>query len=248
VSHRSHYSYTHYAEPVVAEGFDRLRFGGPIGQLVAEAQARVLLEFAGTLPGQSVADIGAGTGRGALLLAGLGAKVTGMDASSEMLRVGVARARSEGLDVQFVRGDAHALPYPDRAFETVVCLRVLMHTPGWRRCLAELCRIARGRVIVDYPALVSVAALQSLGRRALHAVGLRTEAYRVFADRAIARLLADAGFRVVSRHRQFAVPIAVHKALGSRGFTERTERLLDRLRVTALVGSPVTLLAERCER
>ncbi len=33
-----HYSYAHYADARVAAGFDQLRFGGPIGQLVAELQ------------------------------------------------------------------------------------------------------------------------------------------------------------------------------------------------------------------
>ncbi len=32
---RNHYSYTHYADQAVAEGFDALRFGGPIGKLPA---------------------------------------------------------------------------------------------------------------------------------------------------------------------------------------------------------------------
>ena len=37
---RSHYSYAHYAIADVAEGFDALRFGGPIGQLLADTDAR----------------------------------------------------------------------------------------------------------------------------------------------------------------------------------------------------------------
>ena len=40
----------------------------------------------------------------------------------------------------------------DRSFDLAVSLRVLMHTPDWRQCVAELCRVARRRVIVDFPA------------------------------------------------------------------------------------------------
>ena len=58
-----------------------------------------------------------------------------------------------------------------------------MHTPDWRQSLGELCRVARERVVFDYPALVSAAALQAAARRVAHAAGARVEAYRVFCDR-----------------------------------------------------------------
>jgi hypothetical protein len=38
-----HYSYAVYADPATAQTFDDRRFGGPIGELVAGTQARVLL-------------------------------------------------------------------------------------------------------------------------------------------------------------------------------------------------------------
>ena len=39
---RDHYSYSHYASRDVAEGFDALRFGGPIGQYLLECQQSLL--------------------------------------------------------------------------------------------------------------------------------------------------------------------------------------------------------------
>ena len=33
-----HYSYAHYADPATAQTFDARRFGGPVGELVAEAR------------------------------------------------------------------------------------------------------------------------------------------------------------------------------------------------------------------
>ena len=39
-----HYSYSAYANPEMARTFDEKRFGGPIGELVAGTQARVLAE------------------------------------------------------------------------------------------------------------------------------------------------------------------------------------------------------------
>ena len=148
--------------------------------------------------------------------------------------------------MRFATGDAHGLASPEHAFDTVVCLRVLMHTPDWRQSLRELCRVARRFVIFDYPALSSAAAIQAVGRRAAFSLGVKTEPYRVFSDRAVRSALATAGFRVREIHRQFVLPIAFHKALGSAVVTTRLEGALAAVGLRKLLGSPVTVWAERC--
>jgi hypothetical protein len=42
------------------------------------------------------------------------------------------------------------------------------------------------------------------------------------------------------------LPIALHKAIGSQRFTIKLERMLDRLGLLKLFGSPITVVAERC--
>lgn len=240
-----HYSYTVYADPAMADQFDRARFSGPIGEWLAASQAQLLREYAGPGGGGVVLDVGTGTGRAALVLADAGAAVTAIDASAEMLRVASARAESRRAPIRFALGDAHHLDFDSRSFDTVVSLRVLMHAPNWRQCVAEACRVARQRVIVDYPAAFSAAALQAAGRHVAHRLGARTEPYRVFTAAAIGDAFAAHGFRIARQHRQFVLPIALHKALGSRPASERVERVLAAAGLLGLAGSPVTVLAER---
>jgi 2-polyprenyl-3-methyl-5-hydroxy-6-metoxy-1,4-benzoquinol methylase len=242
----NHYSYTTYADPDVARTFDARRFGGPIGELVARDQAAALIDLIGTVRDRVILDVGAGTGRAALMLARQGARVTALDASAEMLAVARRRAAEQGMRIDFVEGDAHALQFRDRSFDVVVSLRVIMHTPDWRRSIAELCRVAGSLVVIDYPSARSVAAVESAARRVGSALGIRTEPYRVFAHRTITDTLAQHGFRVRSVHRQFVLPIAFHRAIGSRRFTTGVEGLLGRAGLVGLFGSPVTLAAERC--
>jgi SAM-dependent methyltransferase len=215
-----HYSYTVYADPAMADQFDRARFSGPIGEWLAASQADLLREYAGPLGGGAVLDVGTGTGR-------------------------TARAESRRAPIRFALGDAHHLAFDTRSFDTVVSLRVLMHAPDWRQCVAEACRVARQRVIVDYPAAFSAAALQAAGRHVAHRLGARTEPYRVFTAAAIRNAFAAHGFRIARQHRQFVLPIAFHKALGSRATSERFERVLAAAGLLGLAGSPVTVLAER---
>ncbi len=242
----SHYSYKIYADPETAKEFDESRFGGPIGQLVAAAQEQVLIDFSGDLAGVSVLDVGTGTGRAALALAKRGARVVGLDSSEEMLRVAELNAEREGLAVEFRTGDAHSLPYADGSFDLVTSLRVLMHTPDWQRCLSELCRVARRRVIFDYPPAASASALQVVLRRLARLSGRQTETYHVISTATACRILTAQGFRVVHLHRQFVLPIALHKLVGLPRFTERTEAALEAVGLRRLLGSPVTILAERC--
>jgi hypothetical protein len=131
-----------------------------------------------------------------------------------------------------------------------------MHTPGWERCIAELCRIARSKIVVDFPAAGSAAAVLPIVRRvrarlrpARHDERQRPrtdlEAYRVFTLTQIRRAFGEHGFSIARVHRQFALPIALHKAIGVRAFTTGVEGALRAIGLIRLVGSPVTVLAER---
>jgi SAM-dependent methyltransferase len=246
-SSRDHYSYRVYADPETARGFDERRFGGPIGALVAAEQARVLADFVGGARDRSILDVGTGTGRAAILMARAGGRVTGVDASEEMLAVARHRAADEHLSIRFLPGDAHQLEFPDRAFDVVMSLRVLMHTPDWRASVAELCRVADRLLIIDYPSATSFALLEAAARRVTYALGAKTEPYRVLGSGTVARELHRRGFQIRSVHRQFFLPIAFHKAIGSERLTTLSRQLSDRLGLLRLFGSPVTLVAERCE-
>ena len=90
---------------------------------------------------------------------------------------------------------------------------------AWRTLRRRIVPRRRRARVADYPSIASVALAQSIVRRVTHALGARTEPYRVFSDREIAAAFAAHGFRIRSIHRQFVLPIAVHKAIGSRRFT-----------------------------
>jgi len=243
---REHYSYTVYADPATAQKFDR-KFAGPVGAITGSSEADAIARFAGPLAGRTVLDVGTGTGRIAMFLSAAGAAVTGVDASNEMLAIARAQAVARHLEITFTVGDAHALDFPDRSFDIAVSSRMLMHTPQWQVCIGELCRVARERVVIDYPSARSFAIVQSWWRRGSYAMGGPVrQPYRVFLDREISEAFRTHGFEVQSTFRHFVVPIGFYRLFQSARLLRTIESFLRRLGVTRAFANPVTVLAQRC--
>jgi malonyl-CoA O-methyltransferase len=110
----------------------------------------------GDVRGKTVLDLGCGTGRHALWLAGEGAAVTAVDFSAGMLEEARRKAGAEG--VRFVVHDLHEpLPFDDGSFDVVVSGLVLEHLRELDAFFAEARRVLRagGRAVVSamHPAM-----------------------------------------------------------------------------------------------
>ena len=84
-------------------------------------EAAFLVELLGLPQGASILDIGCGTGRHAVELAGAGFAVTGIDLSSGMLREARAAAKKVGVELELVQADATSFDL-GREFDAAVCL------------------------------------------------------------------------------------------------------------------------------
>lgn len=122
-----------------AAEYDRARADDVVDQ---EFWLRGLLEVGGILPGASILDLGAGTGRFAKLLSATN-PVAALDASREMLRV--AQGKGSFASVQ---GDAHQLPFKADAFDVTVMVMVLHHLADPPAALREVARVSRRAVVV----------------------------------------------------------------------------------------------------
>lgn len=106
-----------------------------------------LLDAAGVGPRSQVLDVCCGHGVLAAAARRRGAEVIGLDFSPEAL--GLARRNAPVID--FVEGDAQALPYDESTFDAVVCGYGIIHVPAPDRALAEMHRVLKpgGRVAVS---------------------------------------------------------------------------------------------------
>jgi len=96
-----------------------------------------------------VLDVCCGTGDVSFALAGLGAQVTGVDFTAEMLAI--AQTRGQGRPpIKFLQGDALQLPFAQASFDAATVAYGLRNVADWKQGLAEMCRVVRpgGTVVV----------------------------------------------------------------------------------------------------
>jgi SAM-dependent methyltransferase len=113
-------------------------------QIVGES----LAESADICAGERVLDVAAGNGNATLAAARRFARVTSTDYVPALLEKGRARAKAEGLEVEFKVADAEVLPFADASFDVVLSTFGAMFTPEHARPAKEMLRVVRpgGRI------------------------------------------------------------------------------------------------------
>ena len=121
--------------------------------IVAKGLEVSAAEFLARIPfesGTRLLDLACGTGQIAFPAARAGAQVVGVDIAPNWIEQARARAKTEGLDVQFDEGDAEDMVYEDASFDLVISLIGAMFAPRPERVSAEMVRVCRpgGRIVM----------------------------------------------------------------------------------------------------
>lgn len=103
-----------------------------------------LVKFAAVRAGETVLDIGTGTGVVAVTAARAGATVTGLDLTPELLVNARENARIAGHPgIVWMEGDAERLPYPDASFDVVLSQFGHMFAPRPDVVVSEVRRVLK---------------------------------------------------------------------------------------------------------
>lgn len=219
------------------------RFAGAAGDYLLSVQTRaVTAALAGLSPGSAL-DVGGGHGQLIDPLRALGWKVTvhGTDTACETN----LRSLHGKTDCAFMRGDLFALPVADRSFDLVIAVRLLAHVSAWEALLAEMCRVARRSVVIDYPSRFAFNALTPVLFKVKKSFEGNTREYASFSKRELCGELARHGLQCVRQVKQFFLPMVVHRLGGGSAPLRFAESACRWSGLTALGGSPVVLRADR---
>lgn len=183
-------------------------------QLLPAAQAAV--DLAGIRPGWHVVDVGCGSGNAALLAAGPGVSVTGVDPAARLLDVARADAAARGLDITFVTGEAAAIPLPSGTADAVLSIFGVIFAADPEAAAAELARITAptGRIVLA--AWQAGGTLNDLSQVGLDAIMQATgqspipggQFFRWHDRDTVAALFEPFGFTVDVRERELAFTAA----------------------------------------
>ena len=102
-----------------------------------------LVERVDVRAGERVLDVACGTGNATIPAAEAGANVVGLDLTPELLEDGRRRATEAGVEIEWVEGDAEALPFEDATFDVVLSTFGVMFAPRHEVAAAELARVLR---------------------------------------------------------------------------------------------------------
>ena len=208
----------------VAPGYDRtnalLSGGNSVLWRLATVKALDLK------PGERVLDVAAGTGTSAKALAKTGAEVVALDFSPGMVEQG----RKKHPGIEFIEGDAQALPFPSRSFDAVTISFGLRNVHNPQLALGEMYRVLTpgGRIVIcefsHPPAPLLQAGYQGYLKYVMPAVtalsSSHREAYRYLMESindwpdqsVLSQWMRTAGFTRVAYRNLTGGIVALHRA------------------------------------
>jgi ubiquinone/menaquinone biosynthesis C-methylase UbiE len=194
-----------YQSDEIAESYEDKRFSRG-GRLIDNREKDAVLDALGPVEGRDILEIACGTGRFTVMLAERGAGMVGLDISAAML--GQGRQKAQAADVsgrlEFMRGDAGRLPFPDDHFDAVLAVRFfhLADTPA--SFLAEMRRVAREQVFFD--------TFNRFSTRSVYNWALPMGS-RLYSSREVDRLLNDAGLELAGADHDWVFPYGFYRKI-----------------------------------
>jgi len=192
-----------YQTDEVAEAYDEKRFSRG-GRLIDRREKQAVLNALGPVEGRDILEIACGTGRFTAMLAERGANIVGLDISGPMLQQGRERAHSVGVadTLEYMRGDAGRLPFPDDRFDAVFAMRFFHLADTPETFIAEMRRVSSEQVFFD--------TFNSFSARSLYNWALPMGS-RLYSGGRVRELLADAGLELAGAEHDWVVPYGFYR-------------------------------------
>lgn len=126
-------------------------------RVIIDLETRLMLSMLKPVCGESLLDIGCGTGVSLKPYLGKGIQLTGIDPSPHMLDIAKVNL---GHRVDLYRGYSEDLPFDDNAFNHAVLFLTLEFTDNPEKAIAEACRVAKDCVFIGILNKYSLVTLQ----------------------------------------------------------------------------------------
>jgi SAM-dependent methyltransferase len=194
-----------YQADEVAEAYEDKRFSRG-GRLIDSREKEAVLSALGPVEDKEILEIACGTGRFTAMLAERGADIIGLDISGPMLQQGRQKAQSVGVEdgLEFMRGDAGRLPFPDNSFDIVFAMRFFHLADTPETFLKEMCRVSREQIFFD--------TFNGSSSRSLYNWALPMGS-RLYSGSEVHGLLDSAGLQLVNAEHDWVFPYGFYRKI-----------------------------------
>ena len=120
-------------------------FNDPRNRFIVELEKRLMLDLLKPARGETLLEIGCGTGAALLTFLDNGVQVTGLDPSPYMRDIA---SKKVGNRADLTRGFAEDLPFEDNSFNYACLITTLEFVENPKRALEEACRVAKDRIFI----------------------------------------------------------------------------------------------------
>lgn len=215
-----------YQADEVAQEYDDKRFSDG-GTVIDRREKEAVLSALGPVEDKTILEVACGTGRFTNMLADQGADIVALDISREMMEQGrdKARAASVADQVEYMRGDASRLPFPDDHFDAVFAMRFFHLLDSPVNYLQELARVTNDQIFFD-----------TFNRRSARMLytWLLPMGSRLYSRSEVSMLLDASGLELANEAHDFVIPYGFYRSLP--GEVATPFRTLDELVGTTPLG------------
>ena len=219
------------------------RFSGAVGEWFLKIQEKATLKMLKNHSGSTILDVGGGHGQTAPALVQNGYSVTVLG-SDENCKNRIRTLLNQGL-CQFQVGNLIRLPYPDQSFDVVISYRLIPHVRRWQELIAELSRVAKRCVIIEFPSVYSVNVIVPLLFKFKKKLEGNTRPFTSFKESTLLKEFEQHHFFKSARFPEFFMPMVLHRVLKMPKFSALLENSFRLTGLTSILGSPIILRLDR---
>ena len=222
------------------------RFSGTVGQYFLERQTTIVTNFLPSEPKKlKILEVGGGHCQLTEHLLKLGHEVWVQGSDERALWKIGQLSKVYPNQVHSIICPFNILRLDDDSFDVVISIRLMSHITDWKSLVAEMCRLAKNRVIIDFPPKSSFNIFYPLLFKVKKFFEKDTRPFKSFTKCEIRNEFRKNNFERKKSAGQFFMPMVIHRYLNKANFCKSFELLSATLGLTKFFGSPMIFAADK---
>jgi len=220
----------------------RQRFAGKVGEWFLQTQNQITHDLLKEGPNtQTVIDFGGGHGQNIKTCQKLGLQVSILSSDETCNQL----IKQEFNSLEYKIGLLTDSQCDPQSYDAVLSYRMLPHLQDWKTHIAELCKVSKGTVVIEFPNSKSVNAFSDKLFALKKSVEGNTRQFTLFSLEQVSAEFESHGFKLITAKGQYLLPMVVHRALKLPSISKVFEKVIGVILPRTKFGSPLICKFQR---